>query len=251
MIKLKRGDCLEVIDTLDDDSIDCLITSPPYNVNLGHNKHNKNMYNTYDDNKEYPDYLAWLTAIFKSVKPKMKQGGRICINIGDGKNGQLPTHSDIIQFMTAELEYTMVATVIWNKNQIGARTAWGSWMSPSCPSYPTPFEYILIFSNGSRSLQHKGETDLTKEEFITYANALWTFSPEHKMKDIGHPAVFPVELPKRLIKMNTYIGDTVLDPFMGSGSTGVACKMLNRNFIGIEIDKKYFGIAKERIKGVS
>ena len=87
---------------------------------------------------------------------------------------------------------------------------------------------------------------MTRDEFITYANAMWTFKPEGKMKD--HPAAFPLELPKRLIKMNTYIGDTVLDPFMGSGTTGVACRGLHRNFIGIELDKEYYQVAKERIK---
>lgn len=245
MVKIKCGDCLEAIKTLNNNSIDCVITSPPYNVDLGNNKHKKDGYNTYKDNKAHTEYLSWLSDIFLGLKDKVVDGGRICINIGDGKNGSIPTHSDIIQFMTEE--YDFITTIIWNKSQIGSRTAWGSWLSPSCPSYPTPFEYILIFGKG-KTLQHKGETDLTKEEFISYANALWTFPPETKMKAIGHPAMFPIELPKRLIKMNTYIGDTVFDPFMGSGTTGVACKLLNRNFIGTELDEEYFKIAKDRIK---
>ena len=247
-IKLYNGDCLEVLKNIADNSINCVITSPPYNVDLGNNKYNKNKYNSYDDNKEHQEYLLWLEDIFRIIKDKLVDGGRVCINIGDGKNGAVPTHSDIIQFMINKLNYTIITTIIWNKSQIGARTAWGSFMSPSCPSYPCPFEYILIFSKGSIKLQHKGESDLTKEEFINNAFGLWTFSPEQKMKEIGHPAAFPIELPQRLIKMNTYIGDTVLDPFMGSGTTGVASVNGNRNFVGIEIDEEYFKLSKHRIE---
>ena len=137
--------------------------------------------------------------------------------------------------------------IIWDKKQTSNRAAFGSFMSPSCPSYPTPFEYILIFSKNAYKLQHKGKTDLTKEEFVKYAYAIWEFAPEINAKKIKHPAPFPIELPTRLIKMNTYPTDIVFDPFMGSGTTGVACKNLNRHFIGIELDEKYFNIAKDRI----
>ena len=85
-----------------DDFIDLVITSPPYNIDLGKNRYNQNPYDLYQDNKDHKDYIAWLKDIFESLKPKMKSGGRICINIGDGKNGSVPTHSDIIQFMTKD-----------------------------------------------------------------------------------------------------------------------------------------------------
>lgn len=244
---LYNDDCINVLSKIDNNSIDCVITSPPYNVDLGNNKYNKNKYNTYKDNKEHDEYILWLEKIFTIIYDKIVSGGRVCINIGDGKNGAIPTHSDIIQFMTKKIGYILISSIIWNKNQVGNRTAWGSFMSPSCPSYPCPFEYILIFGKDDKRLHHKGKSDITKEEFIKNAYALWNLSPEHKMKEIGHPAVFPVELPQRLIKMNTYMGDTVLDPFMGSGSTGVACVNTNRNFIGIEIDEKYYQIAQKRL----
>ena len=246
-IELLHGDCLGLLDKIPNSSIDCVVTSPPYNVDLGNNKYNKNGYNSYSDNKNHQEYLMWLETIFKVVKIKLIGGGRVCINIGDGKNGAVPTHSDIIQFMVHKLGFDIIATIIWNKNQVVPRTAWGSFMSPSSPSYPCPFEYILIFAKDYKKLQHKGKSDLTKDEFITNAYAIWTIAPESKMKEFGHPAVFPVELPKRLIQMNTYIGDTVLDPFMGSGSTGVACINTNRNFIGMELDIGYYEIAKQRI----
>lgn len=238
-------DCLEVIPRLEDESVDCVITSPPYNVDLGNNKYNKNPYSLYKDNKEHYEYINWLKNIFFGIYPKLKKGGRVCINIGDGKNGAVPTSSDIVQFMK-DL-YIPTAHIIWDKNQVANRTAWGSFQSPSCPSYPCPFEHVLIFAKEDIHLQHKGESDLTKDEFIAWAYSIWKFAPETKAKKIGHPAPFPEELPYRLIKMNTYIGDTVFDPFMGSGTTGVACKKSGRNFIGCEIDSEYYSIAQKRI----
>lgn len=243
---LLNGDCLEVLKTLSKESVDCVITSPPYNVDLGNNKFNKNSYDLYNDNIEHKQYISWLREVFSEIYSVLVKGGRVCINIGDGKNGAVPTSSDIIKMMI-ELNYIPITHIIWNKNQTSARTAWGSYMSPSCPSYPTPFEHILIFCKEERKLQHKGETDLTKDEFVEYAYGIWNIAPEKRAKEIGHPAPFPVEIPKRLIKMNTYIGDTVLDPFMGSGTTGCACKEFCRRFIGIELSENYYNIAKERI----
>ena len=111
------GDSEQLIQELDDNSIDLLITSPPYNVDLGYNAKHKNPYDIYQDNKDHSDYIDWLQRIFGNVKAKMVTGGRVCINIGDGRNGSVPTHSDIIQFMTRELGYIMMATIIWNKIQ--------------------------------------------------------------------------------------------------------------------------------------
>ena len=130
------GDSEQLIQDLDNDSVDLVVTSPPYNVDLGYNAHHKNPYDLYQDNKSHHDYIDWLHSIFGNIKPKLVSGGRICLNIGDGKNGAVPTHSDIIQFMTKELDYLMMSTIIWNKNTTGNRTAWGSYMSPSSPSFP-------------------------------------------------------------------------------------------------------------------
>lgn len=244
--ELWNGDCLELIKDIPNESIDIIITSPPYNVNLGNNKYNKKSYNSYNDNLQHGDYIKWLCNIFELCYKKLKNSGRVCINIGNGKNGQITTTTDLIIGMK-NIGYKVLAQIIWNKNNTSNRCAWGSYMSPSCPSFPTPFEYILIFYKGDKKLKTKGITDITKEEFITYANSLWTFTGEKKSA-YNHPAPFPVELPTRCIKMLTYKKSIVLDPFMGSGSTGIACLNTNRKFIGIEIDKNYFNIAKNRIE---
>lgn len=236
----------EYVKKLEDDSIDLVVTSPPYNVDLGNNKYNKNKYNSYEDNLPHKEYLNQLRGMFADLMPKLKSGARVCINIGAKANGRIATHSDIIQFMN-ELGYLNVTQIIWDKSQVGNRTSWGSFCSPSCPSFPTPFEYILVFAKDSLKLQEKGETDLTKEEFIDWSLALWRFAPECQMKKFGHPAMFPKELPKRLIKLFSWKGATVLDPFSGLGTTGVVCRELGRKYIGIEMDLGYCEKSIERI----
>ncbi|MFW6009166.1 MAG: DNA-methyltransferase, partial [archaeon] len=141
-----------------------------------------------------------------------------------------------------------LTNIIWQKSQISNRCSWGSFASPSAPSFPTPFEYIMIFSKETKTLQEKKETDITKEEFIKWSLALWKFPPETNMKKIKHPAAFPIEMPMRLIKMLSWVGCTVLDPFSGSGTTGQACMETNRNYIGIEMSEEYHNIAAKRLK---
>lgn len=248
--KIYNMDCIDGLKQLDDNCIDLVVTSPPYNVDLGNNKYNKNPYNLYNDNKEHDEYIGWLKDIFAECERVLKEGARICINVGDGKNGAVSTHSDIIQMMTHGIGYIPMATIVWRKCQVAGRTAWGSFNSPSCPSFPTPFEYILVFAKGDRKLQEKGETDLDKEEFVKWAYGEWTFAPESKQKVYGHPAMFPEELPKRCIKMFSWIGATVLDPLSGAGTTAVVAKKLNRNYIGFEISPEYIKIAEDRLNGV-
>lgn len=227
-----------------------MITSPPYNVDLGNNKYNKQSYDEYQDKMSHEDYIAWLLSIFDMLKSKMTYGGRVCINIGDGKNGSIPTHSDIIQFMTHQLGYLIKATLIWNKKQIGNRTSWGSFKSPSNPSFPTPFEYILIFCNeDQKKVGEKENITVTKDEFIENSLAMWKFMPETRMnKAFKHPAMFPLELPIRLIQQLSYKNDVVLDVFSGAGTTCLAAAMLKRRWIGFELSKDYTERSTKRIE---
>ena len=243
------GDCLQLLKQLPAESIDLTVTSPPYNVDLGHNRYHKNPYDLYRDNKEHSEYIEWLTTIFAEVQRILKHGGRVAINIGDGKNGAIPTHADVIQFMTKELGYLPMATLIWNKNQTSPRTAWGSWMSPSCPSFPMPFEYVLLFAKGTtKKTGDKSKITVTKEEFVRNSLALWTISPESKQKEYGHHAMFPVELPSRLIQQLSYEDDVILDIFAGVGTTAVAAKRLSRRYIGFELSPEYCATAIQRLE---
>lgn len=246
-IGLYNGKCEEVIPNLEDSSIDLCICSPPYNINLGHNKFNKNPYDEYKDNKKYTDYINWLKDIFGKLYSKIKSGGRVCINVGDPHNGKIPAHVDICHFMVHDLGYLPMANIIWEKSQISNRFSWGSFNSPSSPSFPKPFEYIMVFAKDSLKLQEKGETDLHKEEFKKWAFSIWKMTPDTQMKKLGHPATFPVDLPYRLIKMLSWKKATVIDPFNGAGTTGIACEMLSRKYIGIELSKKYCDTTIKRI----
>jgi len=244
--KIYNEDCLVTLSNMPNMFLDLVVTSPPYNVDLGNNKYHKNPYDLYRDNKDHQEYIKWLEHIFNNIYIKLKKGGRVCINIGDGKNGAVPTSSDIIQFMK-ELNYIPITHIIWHKQTVGNRTSWGSWMSPSCPSFPTPFEHILVFAKDSKKLMEQGKTDLTKEEFIHWSLALWEFPPENKQNKYGHNAMFPLELPIRCIKMFSWIDSIVYDPFCGAGTACVAAKLLNRIYIGSEISEKYCEIAKQRL----
>lgn len=247
MIEVRNCDCLVGIKEIQDDFLDLVITSPPYNVDLGNNKYHKSPYDLYNDNKEQQHYIMWLKEVFTELFKKLKKGGRCCINIGDGKNGAIPTSSDIIQFMK-EIGYIPLTHIIWDKSQVCNRTSWGSFKSPSCPSFPTPFEHILVFCKQDKKLQTKGKSDITKEEFIEWSLALWKFAPETKQKKIGHNAMFPEELSKRCLKMFSWIGANVCDPFNGAGTTAVTCHKYGRNFIGFEISQEYCEITKKRLK---
>lgn len=119
-------------------------------------------------------------------------------------------------------------------------------MSASSPHIIAPAELIVVMYKEQWKKSFKGKSDTTKDEFVEWTNGMWTFSGESKNK-IGHPAPFPVELPKRCIKLFSYVGDIVLDPFMGSGTTIVASKMLGRKSMGIEISREFCELAFHRV----
>jgi len=178
----------------------------------------------------------------------MKDDGRFCLNIPLDKNkgGQQSVGADLT-IIAKQIGFKYHSTIVWNEGNISRRTAWGSWMSATAPYVIAPVELIVIlYKKRWRKTSGSKISDITKEEFMNWTNGVWTFSGESKKK-IGHPAPFPIELPRRCIKLFSFVDDTVLDPFLGSGTTLVATKMLNRKGIGIEIDPQYCASAKKRI----
>lgn len=249
MDKIICGDCLLEIPKLPDRSIDLVVTSPPYNVS-------EKLYDVYKDNKEHSEYISWLKSVFKALYRKMKNGGRICIVVGDGKNGAVPTHSDIIQFMIKDLKYLLITTIVWDKKNVSNRQSWGSFKSPSCPSFPTPFEYVLVFAKKFRKLQESGKTDLTSQEFIEWSLSTWFLPARAYMENVSvintgkHQAPLPEDLATRCIKMFSWKEALVLDPFSGYGTVAVAAKKLERKYIAIDVSPKYCQELQERMKNL-
>jgi site-specific DNA-methyltransferase (adenine-specific) len=223
------------------ESIDLLVTSPPYNVDIQYSSHLDRL--TYDDYKDFS--RRWMKRCFTWLKAD----GRFCLNIPLDKNkgGQQSIGADLTT-IAKKIGFSYHSTVVWNEGNISRRTAWGSWRSASAPYVIAPVELIVIlYKNSWKKTSGSKESDISRKEFMDWTNGLWTFNGERKKKT-GHPAPFPVELPLRCVKLFSFIGDTVLDPFMGSGSTLVAASQCDRIGIGIEIDPGYCCTAVSRIK---
>jgi len=144
----------------------------------------------------------------------------------------------------------MRGEIIWNKaSSSSPSTAWGSWLSASNPTLRDIHEYILVFSKGTFSRKkHLGKSStVSREEFLEFTKSVWTF-PAEQARSIGHPAPFPIELPYRLIQLYTYEGEVVLDPFMGSGQTGLAAIKTKRHYVGYDTNEEYVKLAERRIR---
>lgn len=237
-IKILNDDFIST-ELIEPKSIDLIITSPPYNLDI--------RYKSYKDAIPYDKYLefskSWLSKAYKITKPD----GRFCLNIPLDKNkgGQQSVYADLTS-IAKEVGWKYQSTIVWNEGNISRRTAWGSWLSASSPYVIAPVEMIILLYKDSWKKINGGKTEIDKKEFLEWTSGVWSFSGESKKK-VGHPTPFPVELPKRCIKLFSYVGDVILDPFLGSGTTLIAAYQLKRKGIGVEIDQKYCELSKKRL----
>lgn len=233
--KIHQGDCVEVICGLENDSIDLVVTSPPYNVGID--------YGEYDDNISMANYSVMIEEMFVVLDWKMKNTGRICINISLKNENGIVDIPSIIKEKAENIGWEQRFEIIWNKGNSESSSAWGSWRSPSSPRPIFNHEYILIFDVGDGNKE--SEKTLPKDEFMKYVKSVWNISPETSSK---HPAAFPKEIVRRLIKLNSYEEDIVLDPFIGSGTTAVVAEQLNRRWVGIDLNPDYVEMSRNRIE---
>lgn len=239
--KIICGDSLDVLKKIPSESIDMIITSPPYNFNMN--------YDEYKDDKSFENYYNSLFPILKECIRVLKHGGRMAINIQPLFSEYVPTHHDITNYLRSN-GLLWKGEILWEKNNYNCKVcSWGSWKSPSSPYLKYTWEFIEIFCKGSyKKSGDKQNIDISAEEFKSWVVAKWSIAPERRMKEFGHPAMFPEELVRRLLKLFTYENDIILDPFNGVGTTTYVCKETNRRFIGIDISKQYCETAIKRLE---
>lgn len=244
---------------LQNESIDLVITSPPYFDLKNYNRTN-NHKDQLGSLNSYDEYISNLNIVWKECIRVLVPDGKMCINCipiflsnSETKYKRRVTKlviTDIENFMYSTNQMFLHALFIWDKRKIVRFSSFGSYPYPPNIFSTFPFEWIIVFSKKGKRLPInriiKEKSKLTTKEWQEWAvNSIWDFSPA-KASVIGHPAPFPEELPKRLIKLYSFVGDTILDPFCGSGTTLFVAKQLERKSIGYEINPDYVKIAKQR-----
>jgi len=241
---------------LKDNSVHLIITSPPYWQLKDYGTNNQIGFND-----SYESYINNLNLVWSECYRVLHDGCRLCVNIGDqfarsvyyGRYKVIPIHSEIIKFCEI-LGFDFMGQIIWQKtttmNTTGGGAVMGSFPYPRNGIVKLDFEYILLFKkqgNAPKPTQEqKDNAAMTNEEWNTFFSGHWYFNGAKQDK---HLAMFPEELPARLIKMFSFPNETVLDPFMGSGTTASVARKLNRNSVGYEINSEFIHIIKEKIGG--
>ena len=251
--KIIIGDSRKM-DELPDESVHLVITSPPY--------WQLKDYGVSDQigfNDSYESYINNLNLVWNECYRVLHKGCRLCVNIGDqfaravyyGRYKVIPIRTEIIKFCET-IGFDYMGAIIWQKvttsNTTGGATIMGSFPYPRNGILKLDYEFILIFKKDGAppktTKEIKEMSKLTKNEWNSYFQGHWNFGGT---KQDAHIAMFPEELPKRLIKMFSFVGDTVLDPFLGSGTTSLAAKNLNRNSVGYEINSDFIDTIKNKL----
>jgi len=236
------ADALMALARIPDRSIDLIITSPPYNFGHSYAQDSR------DDTHEWNSYFEKLLVVWRECERVLKPGGRIAVNIQPLFSDYVPTHH-YISHQLLSLGLLWKAEILWEKNNYNAKyTAWGSWKSPSMPYIKYTWEFIEVFDKETHKKEGRREDiDITADEFKEWVLGKWSFPPEIRMRDYNHPAMFPEEMPRRLIKLFSYKNDIVLDPFNGAGTTTLVSWKLHRRFIGIDVSRQYCETALQRL----
>jgi modification methylase len=247
------ADC-RVMPELGDGSVDLVVTSPPYwqikdYGHAGQIGHGQSLH----------AYLNDLYAVWRECFRALHPGARLCVNVGDqfarasvyGRYKVIPLHAEIVaQAETAGFDY--MGSIIWQKkttmNTSGGAVIMGSFPYPPNGVVELDYEFILLFRKPGKSpppdREARAASALTKEEWKLYFSGHWRFGGTWQS---GHEAMFPLELPRRLIRMYSCVGDTVLDPFLGSGTTALAALELGRHAVGYEINPEFVNLIREKL----
>ena len=248
------GDARNMSD-IADNSVALVVTSPPYFAGKAYEE----ALGEGHIPGTYVEYLRMLSDVFAECARVLQPGGRIAVNVANlGRRPYRSLASDVVAILQDELRLLLRGEVVWVKQRGAAgNCAWGSFQRPGNPVLRDLTERVVIASKGrfDRAIDAKTRakrglpsvSTMTRDEFMEATLDVWEIPPESASR-VGHPAPFPVALPERLIHMNTYEGDVVLDPFMGSGTTAVAAVRAGRHFIGYDTDAAYAAAATERVR---
>jgi site-specific DNA-methyltransferase (adenine-specific) len=242
------------MDAVEDGSVALVVTSPPYFAGK-----------QYEEELEregvpssYLEYLELLTDVFAECARTLEPGGRIAVNVANlGRKPYRSLSSDVIRILEHDLGLLLRGEIIWQKGEgANGSCAWGSFRSASNPVLRDITERVIVASKGrfdrarpARARAADGlpsESTVLTDDFLALTLDVWSIPPESARR-VGHPAPFPVELPEQLIRLYTFAGDLVLDPFMGSGSTLVAAARTGRRYAGYDLDPEYVDIARRRV----
>lgn len=238
MNHILQGDCIEVMKKMPSNSIDLIVTSPPYNLGK-----------EYEQDLSLSEYLDFLQTVLRECYRVLKFGGRICWNVMN----QIFRCKNIAGIWSPSFEsanlmqkigFKFFDYLIWYQGYSSKRaeTVYGS---PRSPFLNHRTEALLVFFKGTWKRQEQGKINITPAEYRELSKSeIWCVEPE---SDRTHPAPFPLELPRRCIKLFTFVDDVVLDPFAGSGTTCLAAESLGRKWIGIEKEERYCKMARERL----
>jgi len=236
--ELYLGDCLDVMQALEPSSVDMVVTSPPYNVGVDYNDQGGEQ-----DHHPIEEYRQWIDRVNMNLRDILKIGGRYCIELGGG--GRDFPIAYYWQDSAYKLGFGLYSEIVIPHRKTNP-TAWGSYLRADNVFTIPNFHYLFVLYKYDRS-KFNGNTTITKEEFVEWTRGVWSIN--YSVGKIPeHPATFPVELPKRCVRLFGHENDVIIDPFMGTGTTALACIHNNRKFIGIEKEPKYFELAEKRIR---
>lgn len=213
-------------------SVDLTVTSPPYFVGKDYEKYLSSL----------DDYLSLLASVWEQVAQKTKSGGRLVVNIAHSSKYDTPS---LVSTQLFQMGWTFIDNIVWEKPSFSPR--FGSFVQNPYSTYYVPntiHERILVFSKGQPNKERKEQLDI--EWAKAYRNDIWEIKPQ--TKDIGHEAPYPVALVEPIILFYSNSGDTILDPFIGSGTTAIACLKNGRKCIGYELEQKYCSLTWSRVK---
>ena len=221
---------------LPDNSVALMVTSPSYHAGKD-----------CDIDQSFDEYLDVLYKVFAETYRVLIPGGRAAINVANLGRKPYISLTSFVDAICLDIGYFPRGQIIWQKGAgANGSCAWGTFGSAKNPVLRDLTEYINVYSKGRYSRFDYGESTISKADFMRDTLNVWHIPPE-SAKRIGHPAPFPVELPKRLIDLYTYRYDLVLDPFMGSGTSAVAAYLRDRRYVGYELDPLYIELAGERL----